>query len=239
VALLQPRPSNPFVFLSVFKWEHRKGWDILLKAFTTQFTSADPVELYMLTNPFHSNSDFLLQMRDFLVTSGLDMTQPERLPRIYVIDTHIPTLALPHLYRAADVFVLPSRGEGWGRPHVEAMSMGVPILATNFSGPTAYLDESVGFPISVDSMSTIRTGPFRNHTWAEASVPHLRELMAYAAANRGEVQARGARARVRMVDRYHPTAVARVVLERLAAIEARLRERADAPATALAADDRP
>jgi len=28
------------------------------------------------------------------------------------------------LYKAADAFVLPSRGEGWGRPHVEAMSMG-------------------------------------------------------------------------------------------------------------------
>ena len=40
------------------------------------------------------------------------------------------------LYASADVFVLPSRGEGWGRPHVEAMAMGLPIITTNWSGPT-------------------------------------------------------------------------------------------------------
>ena len=50
--------------------------------------------------------------------------------------------------QAADAFVLPSRGEGWGRPHVEAMAMGLPLLATNWSGPTAYLDDSVGYPIA-------------------------------------------------------------------------------------------
>jgi hypothetical protein len=31
---------------------------------------------------------------------------------------------MPSVYAAADALVLPSRGEGWGRPHVEAMSMG-------------------------------------------------------------------------------------------------------------------
>ena len=28
-------------------------------------------------------------------------------------------------------------GEGWGRPHVEAMSMALPVIATNWSGSTA------------------------------------------------------------------------------------------------------
>ena len=59
----------------------------------------------------------------------------------------LPQHALPRLYRAADAFVLPSRGEGWGRPHVEAMSMGLPVIATNWSGPTAFLDEEVGYPL--------------------------------------------------------------------------------------------
>lgn len=35
---------------------------------------------------------------------------------------------MPRLYKAADAFVLPSRGEGWGRPHVEAMSMALPVI---------------------------------------------------------------------------------------------------------------
>jgi len=58
------------------------------------------------------------------------------------MDEPIPTELLPNLYAAANVFVLPSRGEGWGRPHVEAMSMELPIIATNWSGPTEFMTES-------------------------------------------------------------------------------------------------
>lgn len=70
---------------------------------------------------------------------------------------------LPGLYKAMDTFVLPSHGEvcmsfetklelqqGWGRPHVEALSMGVPVIATNWSGPTAYLTEENGYPLSIE-----------------------------------------------------------------------------------------
>jgi hypothetical protein len=40
------------VFLSVFKWEARKGWRELVAAFQKAFTSSDPVELIILTKPF-------------------------------------------------------------------------------------------------------------------------------------------------------------------------------------------
>lgn len=44
---------------------------------------------------------------------------------------------LAGLYRAAHVLVQPSRGEGWGRPHVEAMASATPVIATNWSGREA------------------------------------------------------------------------------------------------------
>ncbi len=47
-----------YVYLSVFKWEERKGWDVLLKAFLLEFSSSDRVILILLTNAFHSSSDF-------------------------------------------------------------------------------------------------------------------------------------------------------------------------------------
>jgi len=43
-----------------------------------------------------------------------------------VLTRHISQDKLRGLYAAADAFVLPSRGEGWGRPHVEAMAMALP-----------------------------------------------------------------------------------------------------------------
>jgi glycosyltransferase involved in cell wall biosynthesis len=38
------------------------------------------------------------------------------------------------------VFVLASHGEGWGRPIAEAMAMEVPVIATNWSGQTDYMN---------------------------------------------------------------------------------------------------
>ncbi len=38
----------------------------------------------------------------------------------------------PRFYASGDAAVLPTRGEGWGRPHVEAMSMALPVIATNW-----------------------------------------------------------------------------------------------------------
>jgi glycosyltransferase involved in cell wall biosynthesis len=42
----------------------------------------------------------------------------------------------PRFYKAGDALVLPTRGEGWGRPQVEAMAMGLPVISTNWSGIT-------------------------------------------------------------------------------------------------------
>lgn len=48
--------------------------------------------------------------------------------------------------------MIPSFGEGWGRPAVESMAMSVPVIATNWSGPTAYLTEENGYPLAVESL---------------------------------------------------------------------------------------
>ena len=50
-----PPPTHsvkPFVFISTFKWELRKGWDRLVEAYLAEFSSIDNVELYILTKKF-------------------------------------------------------------------------------------------------------------------------------------------------------------------------------------------
>lgn len=47
----RPGARRPFVFLSVFKWEGRKGMDILLDAFWTVFSRADNVRCSLSPDP--------------------------------------------------------------------------------------------------------------------------------------------------------------------------------------------
>lgn len=43
-----------------------------------------------------------------------------------------------------------SPGEGWGRPHVEAMAMELPVIATNWSGPTEFMTEENSYPLPIE-----------------------------------------------------------------------------------------
>lgn len=45
-------------------------------------------------------------------------------PDILIIHDYLPEADMPNLYFSVDCLVAPSRGEGWGRPHIEAMAMG-------------------------------------------------------------------------------------------------------------------
>jgi glycosyltransferase involved in cell wall biosynthesis len=132
-------------------------------------------------------------------------------------------LEYPGLYAASDAFVLPSRGEGWGRPHVESMAMGRPVISTNWSGITAFLDDSVGYPLAIDGLVQADGWP-AGLRWAQPSVGHLRALMRRVVERPGEARDRGARARARMVERYSPGVIADLVLEELRRIEDELEE---------------
>lgn len=47
---------------------------------------------------------------------------------------NVPDEALPDLYRAADLFVMPSTGEGFGIAYVEAMACGTPAIGLGAKG---------------------------------------------------------------------------------------------------------
>ncbi|KAL5735209.1 hypothetical protein ACOSP7_033070 [Xanthoceras sorbifolium] len=206
--------SKEFVFLSVFKWEYRKGWDVLLKAYLKEFSEADGVALYLLTNSYHSDGDFGNMIVNFV--GDADIEKPvEGWAPIFVIDTHIAQIDLPRIYKAADAFVLSSRGEGWGRPLVEAMAMSLPVIATNWSGPTEYLTEENSYPLQVDRMSEVMEGPFKGHLWAEPSVDKLQALMRRVMSNIEEAKAKGKKAREDMIRRFSPEIVAGIVADHI------------------------
>ncbi|GMF21791.1 unnamed protein product [Phytophthora fragariaefolia] len=171
------------VYLSIFKWEERKGWKVLLTAYFEAFSVEDDVVLVLLTNGYHTSSssagDFKSLIEEF-ASKAVDKPL-DQLPRIHVLPPHIPQEAMPSLYKAANAFVLPSRGEGWGRPHVEAMAMERPVIATFWSGTTEYMTEKNSYPLDIDGLIE-------------------------------EARAKGKQAREDMVAKYSPDVIGDIVL---------------------------
>ena len=87
-----------------------------------------------------------------------------------------------------------SAGEGWGRPHVEAMASGTPIIATNWSGPTEFMSVTNSLPLRVRCFVDADNWP--SHKWADPDLSHLEELLLYAYTHREHVKKLGQQARL-------------------------------------------
>jgi len=233
--------KKKFKFLSIFKWEDRKGWDILLRAFMEEFSSEDDVSLHILTylysdpGPRETSalkrvkakiSEFsktVVKCKGRKQTYGQACDLPNLDEQIFPMTDAVPFDKMPRLYRAANCFVLPTRGEGWGLPIAEAMAMQLPTIATAWGGQTEFMDETNSYPLPVDKMVHATGREFEHERgmdgsrlqWAEPSVKQLRQLMRSIYANPGAARAVGEKARLDMVAKFSAPAVASMVLERL------------------------
>ncbi len=140
VAPLEVEGLRGFVFLSVFAWIGRKAWDILLRAWFDEFGRRDDVTLLLKADPDLAPSGTNCRREvDAFIRSRLKR-DPKKGPRVVVLEEQLEISDVPRLYRAADAFVLASRGEGWGRPYMEAMAMGLPTIATAWSGHLEFMN---------------------------------------------------------------------------------------------------
>lgn len=127
---------------------------------------------------------------------------------------------------SADAFVLPTRGEGWGLPVAEAMTMGLPTIVTNWSGPAAFATAATAYLLPVSdqlSMPDLTCQPD-----AAALIALLRAVVIdsgafdphdaaqpWSAARHSPVSVRGQAARAHMIQNFSPQAIADQYLARI------------------------
>src|SRR5260370_23105958 len=126
--LERPRRET-YTFGSFGDFPPRKGIDVLIRAFQDEFRPGEAVRLLLKSN---------LRPPAYVVTD----------PRVTMFSAFLNPAGLVRFLQGLDAFILPSRGEGFGLCALEAMSSGLPVIATNWSGPAEYMDPEYSFPLS-------------------------------------------------------------------------------------------
>lgn len=132
--------DREFVFLWLAANNVRKGYVSILQAWDAWFTQHPNTRLVMKTLPNH---DKIKQTVRYYKEGGIILDN-RKLP--FVKNNGLP--ALIDVYNYANAFLMPSMGEGFCLPLVEALSTGLPCIYTSWGGPQDYMGD-YGYPVDV------------------------------------------------------------------------------------------
>lgn len=135
---------------------------------------------------------------------------------------------IERLLARCDAYVSLHRAEGFGLPLAEAMALGKPVVATAYSGPLDFLDETTGYPVRWTPAALERArGPYPAGTrWAEPDEAHAVEMLRRVVADRSESERRGRAGKQRIQTLYGLESAGRRLVEHADRLVARLaRER--------------
>lgn len=137
------QPGAPLRLINVARlYPRQKGQDILIKAMGILRTRGLDVHCDFVGDPPEGDREMVPGLMRLAQAEGVS-------DRVRFLCDRID---IPALLGAADIFVLPSRFEGFGLVLLEAMAAGVPVIAADVDGPAELLvDGSNGIKFKAGS----------------------------------------------------------------------------------------
>lgn len=200
-------PENAFVVGCVAHNQYRKMVNRLLRAFKLFYMKNPDALLLLHMSPKDATGWDLGQMiKDWGLGRAVLFTDKNSKG---FGDVHVPESEMRKLYCSMDVHALPTGGEGFGVPIVEAMACGLPNIVTDYtttkeflceadpSNPNKYVNER-GFAVPYNEIEEHHTGGI----WAKVNIPLMAEAMQRVKDAPGEARAMGLRARKFAAENY-------------------------------------
>lgn len=159
-----PKIPKDFKFFFVSRYSQRKGIDSLVKSFFDEFDySKDDVCLVMFCRHILNvkDSDIIIENK---IKDIMNNHSSQNKPPIYIYDQPVSEKDQAGMYGWGDCFVLPTRGEGFGLPFIEAAACKMPVIAPNHTGLSDFISDDVAYVINTDEIDScgIRVLDFKN-----------------------------------------------------------------------------
>jgi glycosyltransferase involved in cell wall biosynthesis len=188
-----PRVESPILsYLITGKYELRKSIIETIYAWIQEFGNDPDVELVVKSNHFVHQESKYNELSSWIETMGVG--------NVRVLWGPIGQADLVDLYQQSHVFVLPSKGEGWGLPLIEAAAAGLPIITTLHSGQTEFLQHIASSVIPVEfDMAPITCEEYKFFyptedgnwgEWAHPRIDSIRQALRTARDNYAQLQSR-------------------------------------------------
>lgn len=210
----QPRPGDPFTFLSLFDfWSttERKNPAGVIRAFQRAFprsASGDPpVHLLLKTSSAEQFPEQAAALRE--------LCQGD--PRIHWIEALLSEAELMALYSRTDALVSLHRAEGFGLTLAEAMALGIPVIATGYSGNLEFMPPGSALLVPWEPTRLERTcGDYvAGAMWAEPDLAAAAAAMRRLASDAATAARLGARGQAAVRERLSPGRLRPIVQQRL------------------------
>jgi glycosyltransferase involved in cell wall biosynthesis len=179
-------PAN-YVFLFMFDMcsqMARKNPLGVIEAFRRAFGRHDKASLVIKVSRGRSHPQEFAQLEEAARVAG-----------VILVDEVLSRARAYGFIEMCDCFVSLHRAEGFGLCLAEAMLMGKPAIATNYSGNLAFMHPGNSLLVDYELIDIAADNPIYkagNH-WAKASVEHAAQHMRYCFDHRAEALALGAK----------------------------------------------
>lgn len=170
---------NAYVFFFNFDYNSsfdRKNPTDILKAFERAFQESDRVQLVFKTSKSEYNNLRRKEFQQLCDQSYLNK-------KIIIIDKYLDRSEFNELMSCCDAYISLHHGEGYGLGMLEAMSYGMPTIATNYSGNTEFCNKKNCYLVPVQLVRCQDRHPAYNDVkfWAQPNVDvaskYMKELV--------------------------------------------------------------
>lgn len=136
------KDNRKFTFISVGNLRPIKRMDLLIKSFNEAFNTNDNVELYIYGD-------------------GPEKEKLQRMIKNYNLSNKVYLMGLADRKQIArkmvesDCFILLSKRETFGVAYIEAMAMGLPVIASMSGGPESFINKSNGIILDKTDINSV------------------------------------------------------------------------------------